>query len=501
MSSNTGVRRGIGLLLLLASGEVLAHTLVNHRYGFFRDELGTLGDALHLAWGYVSYPPLAPFVARIALELFGPSLVGLRLFAALAHGAAMVLAGLMARELGGGRRAEVVAALAVGIAPVAVATSSLYEYVSFDYLWWVLAAYSTIRLLRPGGERRPGPERWWLGIGLALGLGMMTRYTIAFFAAGLLGGLLLTPARRLLLSRWLWLGAALGLLLWLPNLWWQARHDFLSLEFLRSIHARDIRIGRTDGFWWKQAILGASLFTIPLCVAGLRFYFLKPEGRDFRALGWVFVLVLGLFAVARGRDYYMAPAYPILLVAGAVAAEQWSRVARGLTWAALAGGAALSAAFAMPLAPVNSAWWNIMDKNNGDMREEIGWPELVEAVAQVRDSLPAEERAQAVILAGNYGEAGAVDLLGPRFGLPRAISGINSYWLRGFGDPPPDTLVVIGLNRAALDRDFESCEVAGHIANRYGVRNEETLYHPDIFVCRRARLPWPELWARLKSFG
>jgi hypothetical protein len=204
-----------------------------------------------------------------------------------------------------------------------------------------------------------------------------------------------------------------------------------------------------------------------------------------------------VFLVAQGRDYYMAPAYPMLLAAGAVALMSRSRLVRGLIWAGLALGGALGV-LVLPVAPVNSALWNAVGSN---FREEIGWPELVQTVATIRDSLPAEERATTGILTGNYGEAGAIDLYGLARGLPAAISGINSYWLRGYGDPPPQTLIVLGLSLQELKRDFESCEVAGRIANRFGVVNEETRDHRDIYVCRRLRMPWPEFWKESRRFG
>ena len=491
------------ILLALALFSVVLHTLTNGQYGFHRDELATLDDARRLAWGYVAYPPVTPFIARVALELFGPSLVGVRLFAALAQGAAVLLGGLMAHELGGRRPAQIVAASAVAIAPLSLGAGALFQYVSFDYLWWVLIAYLTIRLLKSEDPR------WWLGVGAVIGLGMMTKYTMAFLVVGIVGGVLLTPARRYLRSPYLWCGVALSLLIFLPNLIWQVQHGFISLDFLRHIHARDIRIGRTQGFLVEQLLFAANPFTVPLWAAGLVYFFFVPGGKRYRLIGWMFVIPFVLFFAAKGRGYYTAPAYSMLLAAGAALGERWvasltagwARLTRGTTWTALAAGGVVAAALVLPLAPVNSSWWNVVNKVHDNFREEIGWPELVKTVAGIRASLPAEERVPVGILAGNYGEAGAIDLYGPAYGLPEAISGINSYWLRGYGDPPPRTLIVVGLSRGFLERNFESCELAGHITNRYAVKNEETTEHPDIFVCRRLRKPWAEFWKEFKYYG
>jgi len=482
------------LLIAIALGRLLVHVLTNGHYGFHRDELATLDDARYLARGYVAYPPLTPFLARVALELFGASAAGLRLFGALAQCAAIVLTGLMAREMGGRRWAQAAAALAVAIAPVSILWGALFQYSGLDYLWWVLAAYCAACLLRTEDPR------WWLGIGVAIGVGMMTRYTMGFLAIGITGGVLLTPARRNLRSKWLWMGVAASLLIFLPNLVWQAQHNLISVDFLRYLHARDVRIGRADGFLVKQLFVPANPFTMPLWVAGLWFYFATPSGKRYRLLGWMFAIPFVLFAIAKGREYYTAGSYPMLFGGGAVWAEQWIASRRALAGIALVLGAAFGAIL-VPIGSVNSWWWNHVASQIDDFREEVGWPELVETVAGIRDTLPAEERQGLGILAGNYGEAGAINLYSPEYGLPKATSGVNSYWLRGYGDPPPRTLIVVGLSRAALDRYFESCEVAGHVSNRYGVKNEETQEHPDIFVCRGLRQSWPEFWKQFRRFG
>ena len=161
----------------------------------------------------------------------------------------------------------------------------------------------------------------------------------------------------------------------------------------------------------------------------------------------------------------------------------------------------LTATFMLPLAPINSPWWRTALKVNGDFAEEIGWPELVETVAHARDSLPPNERSRVAILTGNYGEAGAINLYGSRFRLPMAISGINSFWERGHGNPPPETLIVLGVSRTFLEQHFESCELAGHVRNSYGVANEETTDHSEVFICRRLRKRWPEFWKNLRHYG
>lgn len=501
------VRSGLtsdGALLLLPSLAILAlHALTNGQYGFHRDELAVLDDARHLAWGYVAYPPITPLIARLALDVAGPSMVVLRFFSSLSLAIATTLTGLLARELGGGRRAQIIAAVAVAIAPISLLQGAIFQYVSFDYLWWVLGFYGVIRLLKSENPR------WWLFIGAIAGMGMETKYTMAFWVAALAGAVLITRARRYLASRWLWGGVGIAILIMLPNLIWQFQHAFISLEFLSSIHARDVRIGRTSGFAPEQFVVSTSTFTVPLWIAGLAFFLVSNAGKRFRALGWIYVLLFGLLFVAPGRSYYLAPAYPVLLAAGSVIWERWlvamptmwSRVARGVTWGGLAIGGLLSAALVVPIAPVNSGLWRVTSTVNDTFVEEIGWPDLVDTVAGIYAALPRDERSGAAILAGNYGEAGAIDLYGPAHGLPPAISGADSYWLRGYGDPPPRTIVVLGFSAEEAAGYFTNCSVAGHVANRYAVANEETTYHSDILVCHGTRQPWPALWPRLRSFN
>lgn len=484
------------MLLLLAGLRLLMYVFVNAHYGLHRDELATLDDAHHLAWGFVAYPPLTPFLARVALVVFGPAPAAVRLITALAQCIVMIVTGLMARELGGGRTSQIMAAIAVAVSPISIIEGHLFQYVSFDLLWGVLTTYFVIRLLKSNDNR------WWIAIGAAVGLGLMTRYTMAWLVAGLTIGFLLTPARSRLRNRWFIAACAVALAIVLPNVIWQAQHDFISLDFLRSIHSRDIRIGRTSGFFWRQLVIPVNLFTIPLCIAGVLFYFRKKEGMPYRALGWTFIATLLLFAAARARDYYTAPLYPMLLAAGAVVAVSlWPRWAIALNWAGLAVALAIGVRYLLPVASINSRLFQVELRINGDLREEIGWPDLVDQVAAVRNSLPATDRNSAGILTGNYGEAGAIDLYGPPRGLPPALSIVNSFWLRGYGDHPPQTLIVVGLSPQFVNSNFKTCESAGIISNSSGVSNEETQYDRYLWVCRGLKDPWPVFWRKVRSWA
>ncbi|HEV2114592.1 MAG TPA: glycosyltransferase family 39 protein [Terriglobales bacterium] len=486
-------------LLGIAAAIALLHLLTNSRYGFHRDELQTLSDALHLDWGFVAYPPFTPFVERIGIGIFGFSLVGLRLFSVLAQAAAILMTGLTARELGGGRLAQIAAALAVALSPLPLFEGTEFQYSTFDYLWWVLIAYFVIRLLKTENPR------WWLAIGATVGLGFQTKYTMAFYVAGILGGMLLTRARRFFLSPWFWGGSALALVIFLPNIVWQVRHGFISLHFLQHIHARDVGEGRANGFIRAQFRVCANLFAAPLWIAGLLAFL---GDRRYRLLAWMYPIPLALFVIGKGRGYYLAAAYPMLIAMGAVVGERWlaslPRLWRRTVEATFFTGLALTGLYICAVVVPLTSGGRLRDfalKNNTDLREEIGWNQLVKTVAGIRDSLPPEERASVGVLVGNYGEQGAIEVLGRPYHLPAPISGTNSAWLRSYPTPPPSTLIIVGWSREDAEGTFTSCRLAGHNGNSLGVKNEESQDHPDIFVCGPPRLPWPEFWKQYQAFG
>ena len=363
----------------------------------------------------------------------------------------------------------------------------------------MLIAYFVIRLLKTENPQ------WWLAIGATVGVGLQTKYTICFLVAGIVAGLLLTTHRRFVLSGWFWAGAALALLIFLPNLIWQIRHDFISLHFLRHIHARDVGEGRAHGFVRDQFLICTNPFTAPLWIAGLVFFL---RDRRYRLLAWMYLVPLALFFIGKGRGYYLAAAYPMLMAMGSAAGERWvASLQRGWRWtveAAYFTGLAVCGlyicALVLPLASSGPLRDFALDKN-GDLREEIGWNELVKTVAGIRDSLPPEQGASVGVVTGNYGEQGAIEILGQAYHLPAPISMTNSAWLRGYPVPPPATLIVLGFSREDAEKAFTACRLAGHNGNPYGVKNEESDYHPDIFVCGGPRLPWTEFWEEYQAFG
>jgi 4-amino-4-deoxy-L-arabinose transferase-like glycosyltransferase len=486
-------------LFAIAAAVTLLHLLTNSRYGFHRDELQFLSDARHMDWGFVAYPPFTALVERIGMALFSLNMVGLRLFSVLAQAAAVIVTGLMARELGGRRLALVTAALAVALSPIPLFEGTEFQYTTFDYLWWVLIAYFTIRLLKSDNPR------WWIAIGIAVGLGLETKYAIVFFVAGLLVGLVLTRARRYFINPWFWAGMAVALLIFLPNFIWLVRHDFISYHFLQHIHARDVGEGRADGFIKGQFLGCVNLFAAPLWIVGIVAFLLNPR---YRTLAFMYLVPVAFFFFAKGRSYYTAGVYPMLLAMGAATCERWlgflprwgRRATQSVFFIGLTAYGALIIAGWVPLAssgPLRTFALN----HSGDLREEVGWDELVRTVAQIRDSLPPDQQAHLGITTGNYGEYGAIDILGRAYGLPEPIGTTNSEWLRGYPTQQITTIIALGIRPEEADQLFTNCRIAGHNGNSEGIHNEELDDHPWIFVCGPPRKPWSEVWKEHKDFG
>jgi 4-amino-4-deoxy-L-arabinose transferase-like glycosyltransferase len=491
------------LLLLLAAGRFVLHLLTNNQYGFHRDALAFLDNGQHLAWGYVAYPPLTPFIGRLGLELFGLSLVGIKSLAALAQCIGMVLTGLMAKELGGSRRAQVIAAVAAAIALMSLIMSTLFQYIAFDYLWWVLTIFCLVKLLKTENPR------WWLGVGCGIGLGMMTKYTILFLVVAIVVTVLFTKRLRVQLkSPWLWAGVGLSLLIFLPNLIWQIQHAFISLEFLAAIRARDVQIGRAEGYLSQQFYVNINPLTVPLFLFGLYYYFFAPGGVAYRAIGWIYLVTLALFGLSQGRFYYMAPAYPMILAGGAVQGERWlagltpkrQKLASRLTVGFLVVGAIIGIALTLPIAPINSALWDVTRGIHDNFVEQIGWEEMAQTVGQIYAREETNYTSLGIFV-GNYGEAGALNLFGPRYGLPTVISPVNSNWERGYGQNPPEAVIALGFSKDFLDTLFQSCQFVAKNGNEYGVENEESRFSPDIFLCADLREPWEKIWPQIRSFG
>ncbi|MCP3959692.1 MAG: glycosyltransferase family 39 protein [bacterium] len=497
-------------LLAFAFAKLAIHLFTLRGYGYFRDELYYLACSDHLAWGYVDQPPLSISLLRASRAVLGDSVWAIRILPALAGAAMVFLVGWMARELGGGRFAQALAMCGAIVAPVYLALDHFYSMNSLELLFWALAAAILIRILN-GGD-----DRLWLLLGVVLGLGLLNKISVLWLGFGLGVGLVLTPARRYLLTRWPYLAAAIAALLFLPHVLWQIAHDWPTLEFIDNATGSKMARSSPIDFALGQ-INNMNPFTLPLWLAGLGFLFGHRKARSHRLLGWIYLTVFALLVLSQtSRAGYLSPAYTFLFAAGGVALERQLKSPRwrlpGYAYLALmlvAG--ALIAPLALPSLPVETyiSWARTMGQEPAtEERKEVaelgqfyadmhGWEEIVETVADVHGRLPAEDRAKAGIFVYNYGEAGAIDHLGKRHGLPPATSGHNNYWLWGPRGMSGEVVIVIGGSEEGHLRRYADVERAGTTDCGYCMPYEN---NQPIFVLRGPIESVADIWPDLKHF-
>jgi uncharacterized membrane protein len=501
---------GPAIVLYLAGAKLLLHLLTAARYGIFRDEMYYLACSQHLAWGYVDHPPLTVFLAWFARHVFGESLLGLRLLPALAGAAIVWLTGALAREMGGGRFAQALAALAAATVPIYLILQHWLTDNVFDQLLWTACVWLVMRAINTGNDR------YWLWFGILAGLGFETKYSIVFLLLGVLAGVVLTSHRRFLKSRYLWLGVLACAVIALPNLLWQIRNHFPFLELIHNIRMgnRDIARGPVAFIGDQALIMNPILF--PLWVGGLIWLFFARDGKRYRLLGWAFVAILGTFIALKAKNYYVAPAYPMLFAAGAAGLERVTRGRRIGTWSrivyvmlVIVVSVAL-APYSVPILPPETyiRYQKAMgleppkaeNQNNGPLpqyfADEFGWEEMVREVASVYHSLPADEQPRTAIFSNGWGQAAAVDFYGPRYGLPPAISRHNNYWLWGPRNYTGSTMIVLGSDGSGDREHFQSVEAAGRVEHPYSRRDT----HFTIWLCRGPKFNLQEVWPKVKLY-
>jgi 4-amino-4-deoxy-L-arabinose transferase-like glycosyltransferase len=486
-------RRDLAPVLGMAAGVGAVHLVLSGRYGFHHDELYLLAAGRHLALGYVDQPPFVALLARGLTAAVGEHLWALRLVAGAAHAALVVVIAAIAAALGGGRRAVVMAGLAASLLPVFVEAGSRLGSLSLVLLWWGLAVLALVHLLG-GGDRR-----WWLAVGLSLGLGLDTSRLGALVAVGVVAGLASVPAaRHHLRSRWWWAGMALALVLWIPNVAWQAAHGWPLVD----TGPRGAWAGGDGpaGFVVRQLVMAGPVGLV-LAGAGLAWAWRHPPWRVLVVV--VAVVTAGLAAVgAAGAD--LAPGYVVALPAGAVAVEAWAgadlRRWRQAVGGVVANGLVLLPAVA-PVTPVRTYADLYHDDVHEALGEQIGWPDMVGLVARVYEVLPADEKAGVRIVTARAGEAGAIDLYGPSRGVPRgtalsAHAGSVAWWPDG---QPAGTVIFLDYGRREL---APYCDAMGPIAvvgNPAGLAND--LFSAPISVCRSMRVTPAELREALRRGG
>jgi len=494
---------------VIAAVKLALHLYAGRHYGYFVDELYYLACARHLAWGYVDQPPLIALVAWLERALLGDSLSAIRFLPALSGAAKILLTGLIAREFGGRHFAQGLAALCVLLAPGLLALDHFLSMNTFEPLFWMGCAYLAIRMVRTGNTRL------WLWFGMLAGVGIENKYSMAIFGFGIVVGLLLTEQRWLLRTKWLWIGGTIAFLFFLPNLLWNIYYHFPFLELQENIKRSGRNVAMPPLTFLLQDALAMLPLSVPIWLGGLWFFFFRREGKPFRFLGWAWVVTAVVIMVLDPRVYYLFPALPVLFAGGGVLWEQWLARPR-LGWVKPAYGVlmilagALLAPTLIPLLPSETyiryaaathlRQPRIETHKLGPLpqlfADQFGWREMAATVAGVYKSLPADVRVRTGIFGQNYGQASAIDLFGPRYGLPPAISGHQSYFLWGPRGYTGESMIVMDDNESTLEREFTSVRKVAHVSHPYSMPYE----HFDVFYCRGLTRPLNEIWPQMKNW-
>jgi len=505
------------ILALIALIKLLIHFIVNLSggYGYFRDEFYYLACGEHLAFGYVDHPLMIALIAKTGRILFGDSIFAIRILPALASAATVFLTGVIVKEMGGKRSAQILASVAAFVAPIFLITGSFLSMNPFDHMFWALACLMTIKIIND-----PRNFRYWLYLGLIVGLGLENKISLLFWGLGFLVGVLLTKNRKFFRSWGIWVAGSIIFLLFLPYLIWQVEYNYPTLEFMRNASMYK-NVHFTPVEFMKEHMLQAHPLAFILVLIAIYLFFFNREGIKYRLFGWMYVSILIFLVITHAKPYYSAPILPLMFAGGAIGfisllAIIHKKAIAGIIFSLylillILSGIVL-APLTLPVLPIEkyidyqkalgipsnvgeNHEMGILPQMYADM---FGWEEMVSEVAKVYHGLPLEEQEKCVIFGSNYGEAGAIDFFSDKYKLPGAISNHNNYWIWGPGQDSIGVLIVIGIEENELKEVFREVEQAGIFRNKYVMPYENNL---PIFICRNAIIPLGEIWKNIKSFG
>jgi hypothetical protein len=506
--------------------KLLFHIYFNNRYGYFRDEFDYIACGDHLAWGYVDQPPVIPFLIHICRFVLGDSLRSIRFIPALASSLLVVQTAVLAREFGGRRFALLLSAITVIIAPQYLSNGSLLGTNCLEPNLWMGCAYFAILAIKRAGTEKAA--RYWLGFGVVAGIGLEEKYSIALFGFGMVIGLVLTAQRRVFLNRWIWLGGFAAFLIFLPNLLWNIHYHWPFVELMRNIRAegRDVILPFPE-YFFQQTLL-VHPFTAPIWLTGLFALLFSSRLKPYRALGWCYLTCFTVFFILHGKNYYLAPVYPMLLAAGAVVIDSAidgkakdgaagkSRSRRAwlkpvIAVILLADGAHLAPVTVPILSPDGFLAYArhlpmklpVMEHDHTRAAlpqwysDQFGWEEIVDEAAVAWNRIPIEERKDCGIFGQDYGQAGAIDFLGRKYGLPSSLSGHQTWWLWGPRGYSGNCMIVLGDRRQRLEELWDRVEYVGESAdNPYALEKQISVY-----ICRGPKFgTLAQLWPEIKRW-
>jgi hypothetical protein len=496
----------------IAAASFVLHMIFNGRYGYFRDEFDYIICGNHPAWGYVDQPPLLPILTRIFRAMFGDSLRSIRLLPVVSASALILLTGVITRELGGKRFAVALSALTILIAPIYLSCGSLLtSNCCLEVLLWMGCVYFAIR------AAKHDQPRYWLWFGVVAGIGLQEKYSIAVLGFAIVVGLLLTGQRRFLLNKWMWLGGAAAFLIFLPNLLWNVAYHWPFVQLMRNIKASGRDVVLSPWQYFSQQILLVHPLSALIWITGVIAFLVALRFKPYHFLGFAYLVSFAVFVILKGKNYYLAPIYPVYLAAGCVVIDDAIDRLRQ-TWlkpvlvVLLLAGGAVFAPLVVPILPIEQ-FVSYMQRlpikvprsEHSHMRavlpqyyaDQFGWDEIVDEVVVAWNKIPNEERKDCGIFAQDYGQAGAIDFLGPQYGLPQSLSGHQTWWLWGPRGYSGNCMIVLDDNSEKLKTLYEHVDFVGTSRdNPYALERELT-----VFICRGAKFgSLTQLWPRLKKW-
>lgn len=493
------IRKYLPLILVLSLIKLLIHLAGNQNYGFHRDELLHLSVSEHLDWGYMEFPPFIAVVGKIAYFLFGYSLSGVRLFSTLAGVGILVLCCFTAKELGGKRNAVMLAGISVLAFIPFFRNHTLFQPVAFDQLFWTLGFYFLLRYCNTNNYR------FLIYLGITAGIGLMNKYTFVVWGLGIIIGLLFHERGNAFKNKWLYLSGILVFLMVLPNIHWQYEYHFPLLAHLKQLKESQLdKIGPYD-FALEQLKLP---FTLVFSLIGLYASFLDKDLRKYKSIGVAIVVIFFSMWFLQSKAYYFFAAYPILFALGAVKVEKM--LERKPVWNYVVAAVLLVPTLyfipmATPVLPIEEfVSYNKLqpDKDGriiltGDYADMFGWEEQVKLVDSIYQKLPKAEKQNCVLLAENYGEAGALKILGDKYQLPDPVSRHGSFWIWGPGEKEGEVFISVGNEKDVVFELFEEHTLVKMVKHKYAIDEENNI---PVYLCRKPKVKLQEIWPGLEKY-
>lgn len=486
------------IILPFLGVKLFIQLLGNRNYGFHRDELLHLSVGEHLDWGFFEFPPFIGFIGWVSGVLFDHSLWGVRLFPTIAGCLILLFTFLIVIELGGKKRALFLAGICFLAFVPFFRNHTLFQPVAFDQLFWLIGFYALIKY------QTSSNPKFLILLGVVSGLGLMNKYTMLIWGAGIAIGLFFYSKEKIYKNKWLYISGIVALLIFLPNIIWQFVNDLPLLDHMKELNESQLEEQSTFEFVLGLIEIPAALVAI---IASLWGFIRNEDLKPYRHIG---ISVLAIFLMMWGlsaKSYYFYAAFPILFAVASVQIEKWIEPSN---WKAI-----VVAGFILlpmipyipkmtPILPIETFtnWYDI-EKNGahyeltGDYADMFGWEEQVAIVDSLYSSFPDDVRANIVIWAENYGEAGAIQIIGDKYDLPSPISRHGSFWAWGYQNPNAEYWISIGNEERSVNYIFNNCTLIRTIDHPYAIREERGI---PLYLCSDPKMPIQKWWADYRPF-